>query len=319
MEYTTCEVADWLESLGQSCYILCGEDFTEGALYAFRIGKKGKKVKFIKEGKEIDFEALQAVWFRRYGNYNLFDSFGETSNLQTTCDIINFSNSELNRGKNSLFNYFQSFPTLTRLNETTIDKIYALEEACKVGLSIPETIVCNNKDELIRFKSEVSDIIIKPLSDGLFFIAEGNHYGIYTEELNDDDIAMLPLNFITCLIQQKLEKQYEVRTFYLAGKCYSMAIFSQEDKQTEVDFRRYNIEHPNRLVPYQLPETIEQAVVQFMNKVSLSTGSLDFVYTKSGEHVFLEVNPVGQFGMVSIPCNYYLEKLVAEHLIELTL
>jgi hypothetical protein len=33
------------------------------------------------------------------------------------------------------------------------------------------------------------------------------------------------------------------------------------------------------------------------------------------ELVFLEINPVGQFGMVSHPCNYYLEKRIAQNLI----
>jgi hypothetical protein len=37
--------------------------------------------------------------------------------------------------------------------------------------------------------------------------------------------------------------------------------------------------------------------------------------TPDGREVFLEVNPVGQFGMVSAPCNYHLEKKVAELLI----
>jgi hypothetical protein len=32
--------------------------------------------------------------------------------------------------------------------------------------------------------------------------------------------------------------------------------------------------------------------------------------------VFLEVNPTGQYGMVSDPCNYYLDKKIAEYLID---
>lgn len=31
---------------------------------------------------------------------------------------------------------------------------------------------------------------------------------------------------------------------------------------------------------------------------------------------FLEINPVGQFGMVSGPCNYKIEKLIAKYIIE---
>jgi hypothetical protein len=36
---------------------------------------------------------------------------------------------------------------------------------------------------------------------------------------------------------------------------------------------------------------------------------------RDGREVFLEVNPVGQFGMVSRPCNYQLERKVAELLL----
>jgi len=46
----------------------------------------------------------------------------------------------------------------------------------------------------------------------------------------------------------------------------------------------------------------------------LNSGSIDILVTPNNEYVFLEVNPVGQFGMVSQPCNYYLEKRIAERL-----
>ena len=38
------------------------------------------------------------------------------------------------------------------------------------------------------------------------------------------------------------------------------------------------------------------------------------IQSDKNELVFLEINPVGQFGMVSSPCNYYLEKKVASKL-----
>ena len=47
----------------------------------------------------------------------------------------------------------------------------------------------------------------------------------------------------------------------------------------------------------------------------MKTGSLDLVRTPDGRHVFLEVNPGGQFGMMSEPCNYHLEREVAQYLL----
>jgi glutathione synthase/RimK-type ligase-like ATP-grasp enzyme len=84
------------------------------------------------------------------------------------------------------------------------------------------------------------------------------------------------------------------------------------DTQTKVDFRNYNHVKPNRTVPFKLPADIAARISRLMAALELETGSLDLVKTTDGRYVFLEVNPVGQFGMVSIPCNYHLEQRVAE-------
>ena len=115
--------------------------------------------------------------------------------------------------------------------------------------------------------------------------------------------------------RNRLIKKYEVRVFYLDPEFYSMAIFSQRDDQTQVDFRKYNLEKPNRCVPYELPKAIEHKLKALMNILDLNSGSIDLIVNKDDDYIFLEVNPVGQFAMVSEPCNYFLEKKVAEFLI----
>ena len=55
-----------------------------------------------------------------------------------------------------------------------------------------------------------------------------------------------------------------------------------------------------------------------MQNIGLETGSIDMVFTKDGHFVFLEVNPIGQFGMTSKPCNYFLERELALSLIKLS-
>jgi len=37
---------------------------------------------------------------------------------------------------------------------------------------------------------------------------------------------------------------------------------------------------------------------------------LDLIYSKENEYAFLEINPVGQFGMVSYLCNYHLRQFI---------
>jgi glutathione synthase/RimK-type ligase-like ATP-grasp enzyme len=82
-----------------------------------------------------------------------------------------------------------------------------------------------------------------------------------------------------------------------------------------IDYRNYNYGKPNRFVPIVLPIEIEQKLHALMEVLQLNTGSIDLIYTKNNEYVFLEVNPVGQYGgMVSEPGNYYLDKIIAKHL-----
>jgi glutathione synthase/RimK-type ligase-like ATP-grasp enzyme len=51
-----------------------------------------------------------------------------------------------------------------------------------------------------------------------------------------------------------------------------------------------------------------------MLQLELTTASIDLIVDLNENYVFLEVNPDGQFGMISYPCNYYLEKEIANQL-----
>ncbi len=120
-------------------------------------------------------------------------------------------------------------------------------------------------------------------------------------------------DFFTTFFQQKIEKDFEIRSFYLNRKVWSMAIFSQNDDQTKVDYRRYNKVKPNRNVPYNLPKDIEEKIIVLMDKLDLTSGSLDFIKSDD-KFYFLEVNAVGQFGNVSFYCNYGLDYEIATSL-----
>lgn len=52
-----------------------------------------------------------------------------------------------------------------------------------------------------------------------------------------------------------------------------------------------------------------------METIEIKSGSLDLIVDENGDYVFLEVNPIGQFAQVSIPCNYFIEKYIANYLI----
>jgi glutathione synthase/RimK-type ligase-like ATP-grasp enzyme len=146
------------------------------------------------------------------------------------------------------------------------------------------------------------------------FTDEYGYYS-YTEKISKSFIDSLPDTFHPSMVQKQIDKQWELRIFFLEGQFYAMAIFSQETAATAVDNRKnFDANCLPRRVPYLLPEKIKRQLCKLMTKLKLNTGSIDMIVTKSNEYYFLEVNPIGQFGMVSQPCNYYLEKKIAKSL-----
>jgi glutathione synthase/RimK-type ligase-like ATP-grasp enzyme len=120
------------------------------------------------------------------------------------------------------------------------------------------------------------------------------------------------------LVQNYIEKKYELRIFFLGGQFYSVAIFSQQDEKTKLDFRNYNDERPNRIVSYKLPESVEVKLKNLVCLIKMDSGSIDLIVTKENDYIFLEINHVGQFLWTSDSCNLNFDEKVAIHLINLS-
>mgnify|MGYP002409732890 FL=1 len=50
--------------------------------------------------------------------------------------------------------------------------------------------------------------------------------------------------------------------------------------------------------------------------MQLDTASFDLIKTKSGEYIFLEVNPFGNIEMINETCGYEIDKRFAEIILD---
>jgi ATP-GRASP peptide maturase of grasp-with-spasm system len=315
-EITTDDVIDWLDSLGGDWVRFNGEDLTGQGSYEFRLDLSGSTGIFTLGNREVRNEDVGVVWFRRWHKMRDFPIPGVQSPLLQK-SVERHLGRELRALTEALYLLFEHAHWLTSPSETKLSKLHMLRLASNSGLAVPATAVINRKGSLQRFKDIYGRIITKSVGEVDVFYYANHSWGLYTAELTQADVDAAPEIFFPTLVQERLEKAFEVRTFFLSGAFYSMAIFSQTDAKTQEDFRRYNLKRPNRNVPYCLPPETTEALREFVRAAGLSTGSIDLIRTPDGRHVFLEVNPGGQFGMVSRPCNYHLERRVAEHLIGL--
>jgi len=315
-EGTTEMVMDWLEHLGAEYARVNGEGLNADDALELRVGNGGTRLRLDAGGREVT-ERTGAAWMRRWHTLTNLDDLRRGGHPALGHAVVSHLGRELVALRGGLEDVLRDAEWLTRVREMSVNKLQVLRVAAEAGLEVPETLVTNRRAALEAFIAEQGPVISKPLGEASNFEVGGTGYVMYTVEITPEVVAGLPERFFPSLFQPRVEKRYELRVFCLGGRCWPMAIFSQEDPQTRGDFRRYNHARPNRCVPYALPAAVEAAVLEMMERLELATGSVDLIRTLDGRHVFLEVNPIGQFGMVSDPCNYYLERRVAEHLMEL--
>jgi ATP-GRASP peptide maturase of grasp-with-spasm system len=327
-EPSTEEVMDWLEVLGTPCVRINDDDLDSGTGdICLSLGRGG--VDFRLEGTDLKLkscswdqeEDVRVVWFRcwhgrkRHERMGLLES-SLSGDYRLQGDIKKHLDMEYGRLEEFMFSRYQNCYWLSDPRRMRVNKLAILEAAMNSGLSVPESIVTTRLADLQQFISTVGPVVTKPIGEPqAFYLGERLHY-MYTAVLTEADLSSLPERFPPSLFQERIQKEYEIRAFYIEGEIYSMAIFSQQDETTKEDFRNYNVDRPNRYVPYELSVSTAVAIDSLMRAVNLGTGSIDLIHSVEGRDVFLEVNPVGQFGMVSKSCNYPLERRIAELLSE---
>lgn len=316
-EKTTEDVMDWIRALGGQCFRINGEDLIGNDQYFLRLSPDCSEARFVIDGREISTSEVDAAWYRRGGRFSDYTVYAHVPDHEVAVQLDSHLRAEMHGTAGALYALLANKPWLTRPAEARVNKMNALRTAAELGFDVPATIITNSRAELEAFFRKHGRIITKAISDGTAFYVADKRCVTYTEEVDGADIAGLPENFLPTLAQELLDKQYELRVFYLAGRIYSAAIFSQRDPRTQIDYRQYNTRKPNRNVPYKLDPGVEERIRQLMKALGFTTGSLDFVRTADGRLVFLEVNPVGQFGMISGLCNYNIERDVADYLLSM--
>ena len=310
-------VMDWLHYFKANFTVITGDELMEDTAMMFYVNNNSMHLKIENKEQRIRLEDIGTVWFRRRMEEASFQFYDHLNfDLQGKQSLLGHLKIEFLRFYSLLPVYLKTAYWLCHPDRSSLNKLEVLILAKQHGLIIPETIVTNFIDkEIIENLNTAEKYISKPLTETAVISETTKRYSMLTKEL---DQKMLPADtfIFPSLMQKCIEKEFEIRTVYLSGKCYSMAIFSQESEQTKTDYRNYDLENQNRCIPYKLPKIIEKKIHRLMQTLKLNAGSIDFIKTFAGEFVFLEINPVGQFDWVALHCNYSIEKDIASLLIK---
>ncbi|XHR82377.1 MAG: MvdC family ATP-grasp ribosomal peptide maturase [Gloeotrichia echinulata GP01] len=257
----------------------------------------------------FDTQQVQAVWMRRIWEPHLSQQLAP----QFRAASISESLAMLEGFWDSLRNAFW-VDELSKINAAE-NKLYQLRVATEVGLGIPKTLVTNNAKEARDFFQQVDEKMITKLLRPLSYSMEGSDFFMYTSVVKAADLLDAEsLCYCPMVFQEQIPKQQELRAVYVNGKLFVGALDASIYADYTQDWRR-NTQANSTWTPYELPDEIIHRLQEFMARLELKFGAFDFIVTPAGEHIFLEVNPTGEWGMLERDLDYPIAEAIADTLV----
>ena len=304
-------VISWLKFYNHDYLRINADEIIENKIY---ISINEKNITY--KNTNLCINDINSIWFRKFGSFSRTNYYHTVKKVVESNDLQQLAN-EYYAILGSFISLFKRKKWLTYPWLASLNKFDILLLAQECGLNIPESFIVSQKSHLIDIQKKSKKTYISKSAFEPYFIHQPNgFFSMFTKEIVD--MNDIPEFFFPSFIQEKICKKYELRIFYINGEYYTMAIFSQSSKNTELDFRKFDWSNPNRKIPYNLPRDLKEKLTNMLNILKLNCCSIDIIKSSTDEkYYFLEINPTGEFGMTSTPCNYEAYKKIAQTLIEM--
>lgn len=167
-------------------------------------------------------------------------------------------------------------------------KAWQLGLAAGIGLNIPETLITSNPGTARAFIESrgPENTIYKSFSATAKDWRE-------TRIVRPEELGLLDnVRFAPVIFQEYIPAEVDLRITIVGDRVFPAAIHSQETSYI-YDFRMDMLNA--QIEPCELPEDVEVRLLKLMRRLGLSYGAIDMRRTPAGQHVFLEINPAGQW------------------------
>jgi len=205
-----------------------------------------------------------------------------------------------------LENFFAHVPKARWMNHPSANagasrKLEQLSVAAHLGIKVPDTLVTQEPEKLKAFYAKHQGCIIaKPLSTGYVERRKSEADSlIYTSRLDATDLESLDeLSVCPTLFQQFVEKDYDVRITVVDSALVAVKLEAKESDGTQrCDIRRNNMVDVIHS-PIDLPVHVTAGIWKLVKKYSLRFAAIDMVVSVTGDWLFLEINPNGQWAWI---------------------
>ena len=279
-----------LEKRGAKPFRLDTDRFPTEVRAAIRVENGLASGRLEDRGDVLDVAELAGAWHRR------LEIGGK---IPTTIDR-KLRGPSLEESRRVLLGMFASLPCFVvdptaRLRHAE-HKQLQLEVARRVGLDVPRTLVTNDPAAVREFWELCDGRVVAKMMAGFAVIEDGQEKVVFTNPLAERDLeALEQLALCPMTFQERLEKRVELRVTIVGERVFAASIDSSRFERSKTDWRREGLALIGDWKPCDLPADVEKGLLALMDEFGLNYGAIDLVVTPEGRHVFLEVNPAGEF------------------------
>lgn len=178
-------------------------------------------------------------------------------------------------------------------------KMVQLQMAIKLGLDVPATCFSNRKKDIVEFAKPYEYVILKSIEDSNVWLDDEMEYVFYARKVKSSLLEQQPeeaFSQTVSFVQNYVEKAFELRITVIGADIFAAKIDSQvlDEDKGKVDWRQgydYGLKHS----VFALPDDVAEKCRAYLRSFNLRFGCFDFIVTPTGDYVFLECNPNGQW------------------------
>lgn len=195
------------------------------------------------------------------------------------------------------------------------NKLRQLRLAARLGLAAPRSLVTNDPEAVRSFFDVVDGRMVTKLLAALTRSMGRSGGAFHTSDVTREDLEDLDgLRFAPMIFQEKISKDAELRVMYVAGRLFAGEIRAHGTQLGATDWRRSDVGEVG-WEPGSVPEEVAEKMRRLMGELGLEAGAFDLIRTPTGEHVFLEVNPLGEWGMLERDLDLPISEAIVEALL----
>ncbi len=277
-----------LQELGVRTQYWRFDPFVHDCQLNFSISNSQNLFQFNLEDVPMDMSSFSSIWFRRPGPLKSKAFFQPWIEQMMMVEA-----------RQALMGMLYALPCLwvnypARDTSATL-KLFQLQVAKNVGMTLPETIVTNEPGIARAFYEKFGgNVIYKLVAETSNFSLPSFEFphGIPTLPLREVDLKHLEqVRHAPHLFQERVDKQSDVRVTVIGKKVFATHIESQKGTG-KLDWRN---DYSVPMTEWQLPDELSEQCIAMLKALGLNYGAFDFCLDKNGRYVFLEVNPAGQY------------------------